>query len=214
MLEAELIVTDLVRLTVETGYAGLNFTLDGAQYVTKSSGQTQLQVPIGTHSIHVQSLVYTGNYSRLRFIAWEDGSNQASRQIDVEGDSIVAVQYVQQYLLQVDSSYGAVSGQGWYDVNSTAVVWVNPPMVASPSFIFSHWTGATNQSETRTHLLVNSPGELSAVWEPMTSSQINPVYSDPWFISSLVCFVILLMLNLRPRSTHSADRARSPQRAS
>jgi len=193
-------VTNLATLTIRTSHPDLSFSFDGTLHATNSSGLTTLEVSVGPHVIEVQPLIYLNNASRLRFTGWEDSTNQTLRRIDLEGGETIEASYVQQYLVQVDSVYGQAVGSGWYDENSTDEVVVQPPILSSPPVIFSHWAGPTNQSQVRVLLQVSSPTLVSAVWESTGGApQSSPIYQDPWFISSLIVFIILLLLNVRMR---------------
>jgi hypothetical protein len=197
----EVLVTSLTTLTVETSYPGVGFSLDGTRYTTNSTGFTSLQTPTGQHLLQAQSFIYLTNASRLRFVGWEDLTNETSRQIWLGRDAIVGIFYVPQYLVQVSSAYGQASGSGWYDADSFAAALVEPPLLTSPPMIFYRWTGVANQSQVRTLLTVTSPAAVTAVWVPLNGlPQPKPIYQDPLFLSSLLAFVILLILNLKPYS--------------
>jgi hypothetical protein len=197
----EVLVPSLTSLTVETSYPGVSFSLDGIQYTTNSTGFTSLQTPLGQHLLQARSFVYLTNASRLHFVGWEDLTNETSRQIWLGGDTMVEISYAQQYLVQVSSAYGEASGSGWYDADSFAAPLVQPPILTSPPMIFYRWTSGANQSQVRTLLAVTSPAASTAVWVPLNSMpQPKPIYQDPLFLSSLLAFIILLILNLRTRS--------------
>jgi len=197
----EVSVTNLITLTVETSYPGVSFSLDGTQYTTNSTGFTAVQTPMGQHLLEAQSMVYVTNASRLRFVGWEDLTNKTSRQIWLEHDGAVQISYVQQYFVQVSSPYGQASGSGWYDANSFATALVQPPILTSPSMIFYRWMSGTNQSQVRTLFAVTSPATTTAVWLPMKGvPQPQPIYQDPLFLSSLLAFAILLILNVKTQS--------------
>jgi hypothetical protein len=197
-------ITNVATLTVETSHPAVSFSFDGTQYTTNSTGLIALQTSLGQHSLVAQSFVYLSNASRLRFVGWEDLTNETSRQIQLDGDRAVEISYVQQYLLQVSSAYGQANGSGWYDENSLATALVQPPMLTSPPAIFSHWTPGENQSQVRALVSVTSPAVISAVWMPTGERpESEPIYQDPMFISSLLAFIVLLILNVK---THSPRR--------
>jgi hypothetical protein len=200
----EVSVTNLVTLTVQTSYPSISFSFDGAQYTTNSTGFTTLQTSLGEHLLQVQPFVFLSNTSRLRYVGWEDLTNETSRQIQLGEDRTVEIIYVEQYLIQVSSAYGQATGAGWYDANSLATAFVQPPMLTSPPVMFSHWTPGENQSQVRTLVQATSPTAVSAAWEPTNSNpESEPIYQDPMFILSLLAFIILLILNVK---THSPKR--------
>jgi hypothetical protein len=200
----EVSVTNLATLTVETSYPVISFSFDGTQYTTNSTGFTTLETPLGQHRLQAQPFVYLGNASRLHFVGWEDLTNQTSRQIQLSEDRAVEISYVQQYHVQVSSGYGQTSGSGWYDANGLAAALVQPPILSSPSVIFSYWTTGENQSQVRVLVPATSPVAISAVWEPINgNAQYETIYQDPMFILSLLTFTVLLILNVK---THSPRR--------
>ena len=192
-------VTDLNALTVETSYPNVGFLLDGKEYSTNSTGFAEIQVTTGPHVLHAEAFLYQGNASRLRFVGWGDSVNQALREIQVDGNMALEISYVQQYLVQINSPYGQAVGSGWFDVNSTIPVSVQPPIIASPPTIFSHWSFGANESEVPALVQVASPVVIYALWSPTNTSEPSPIYIDPWFISALIAFVVLIVLNVKLR---------------
>jgi hypothetical protein len=192
-------VTDLNALTVETSYPNIGFLLDGTQYSTNSTGFVELQVTTGPHLIQAESFLYQGNTSRLRFVGWDDSVNQTSREIQVDGNMVLEISYVRQYRIQVNSPYGQALGSGWYDANSTIPVLVQPPIIASPPAIFSHWSFGANESEGPALVQVASPVVIYAVWGHTNTSEPSPFYVNPWFISALFAFMVLIVSNVKLR---------------
>jgi hypothetical protein len=191
-------VTDLATLTVQTSFPGLSFLFDGRSYGTNSSGLAEIQTVPGQHLVEAQPFIYMSNVSRLRFVGWEDLTNETSRQISLNGDRTIEISYAQQYLVQINSTYGQTNGSGWYDANSTASTLVQPLMLRSPSMIFSHWIPYGNGSQVRLLVPVTSPQVISAVWDTANvPPQPGQISFGPMLISSILAFVILVILNLK-----------------
>ena len=195
-------ITDLVTLTVQTSIPGTWFAFDGAKYTTNVSGFEAIQAVPGQHLVEVQPFIYLSNVSRLRFVGWEDLTNETSRQISLNRDETIEISYVQQYLVQVNSSYGQTNGSGWYDANSAASVLVQPLMLRSPPVMFSHWVPYGNQSQVRLLLVVTSPQVISAVWDTANvAPQGGQILLDPMLLLSILAFMILAILNVKLHSS-------------
>jgi len=190
-------VTNSTTLTIETFPPGVSFLFDGTQYSSNPNGLAKIETSTGQHLIQVQPFIYLGNGSRLRFIGWEDATNETSRQLNLNGNESIALIYVPQYLIQVTSTYGETNGSAWYDANSTASALVQPPMLNTPPLIFSHWTAYGNQSQTRISFAVTAPEEISAVWAP--ANMVLPaaqIVLDPILVLSVLAFIVLATLNV------------------
>jgi len=192
------VITDLVNLTVQS-FPGVVFYFDGRSYSTNSSGFAEIPAVRGQYLVEAQSFIYLSNASRLRFVGWEDLTNQTPRQISLAGDRTIEVLYVQQYLVQVSSVYGQTVGSGWYDANSTLSALVQPPLLSSPRVIFSHWTPINNQSEVSFLAVVTAPETVSAVWDTENLVQPGQLVFTPMIIVSILALVVLVILNLRLR---------------
>jgi hypothetical protein len=193
-------VTDLTTLTVQTSIPGASFSFDGTSYATNSSGLIEIETVSGQHLVEAQPFIYLSNTTRLRFVSWEDLTNLTAREISLNGDKTIALSYVQEYFIEVNSTYGQTDGSGWYDANSTASAVIQPPMLASPPLIFSHWVPYGNQSQVRLLLSVTAPGVISAVWDTVNvAPQFAQILLDPTLILSILAFIILLMLNVKLR---------------
>jgi hypothetical protein len=190
-------ITDQTTLTIQTSIPGASFSFDGTQYATNSSGLVEIQTVAGQHLVQVQPFIYLTNFSRLRFVGWEDSANDTSRQISLYKDERIEISYVQQYLIQANSMYGETSGSGWYDANSTVAALVQPPILNSPPVMFLRWTAYGNQSQTRILFQVTSPQVISALWKTQNLASLpGQTPFDPVLILSVLAFIFLVILNV------------------
>jgi hypothetical protein len=184
-------------LTVQTSIPGVSFSFDGTKYATNSSGLAKLQTAPGQHLVEAQRFIYSDNVSRLRFVGWEDYTNQISRHISLNGNVTIEISYVRQYLVQVNSTYGQTEGSGWYDANSTASAQVQQPILNLPPVIFSHWSPFGNQTQTRLLFHVTSPQVISGVWDTANEAPLpHQNLRDPKLILSILSLFILAILNV------------------
>ncbi len=204
-------INDTDTLIVQTSLPELSFSFDGTEYSTNSSGLTEILTVPGQHIVEAQAFIYVSNDSRLRFVGWDDLTNQTSRQINLQGDRTIEISYVQQYLVQINSTYGLSYGSGWYDANSTFSALVQPPMLTSPNVIFSHWAGYGNDSQASALFFVTSPQQISAIWD---NANVTPppgqFLFDPTLILSILAFITLVILNIKQYT--SKRKPRSSQR--
>ena len=118
---------------------------------------------------------------------------------------MIEVLYVRQYLVQISSVYGQTGGSGWYDANSTLSALVQPPALASPPVIFSHWRSNRNQSEVSFLTVVTASETISAVWDTENLVQPGQFVLTPMFVVSILALIVLVILNIRlPRSEQSS----------
>jgi hypothetical protein len=94
-------------------------------------------------------------------------------QIHVSNSHSINFVYVTQYYLSLNSEYGHVTGAGWYDSGTTAVL----SSISNDDFparhVFSGWNGPVlNQSKPTTSLVMGGPITITANWTvdytPMT----------------------------------------------
>ena len=110
---------------------------------------------------------------RLRFVQWtESGSPSYDVSITILMDKPhkVILSYKTQYYLDVRSTYGSVSGSGWYDTGSNAKIVAASSSGTWPiSYALSDWridppTGKLIKADDSWTLTVDQPYLVEAVW--------------------------------------------------
>lgn len=145
-----------------------NLTVDGHRTVEISLNQAESLVfefrSNGTHTIGLPPFIPVNSETRyvVNGTPWVFSSG-----------GIRVFQYRLQYLLWVNSQYGTVEGDGWYDANSTATVTVTPTSVSGHRF--AGWSGSANSESPTAQIKMDSPKEVTAEWvtEVPTSPQIS-----------------------------------------
>jgi hypothetical protein len=207
-------VTNLVSLTIETSVANAPIMLDNVEYVVPPNGSLQFETTRGLHSIQLQPLIPLSNTSRLFFTEWQDQDTSLQRQIMVNNDTVLDAIYRKQYFVSVNSPHGTSGGSGWYDMNSTAQVTVNPPILSQAEVIFANWTGDMNDGHPRTMLFVDAPKTVEARWDSIsTVSQAYPPLTMTMLALSAILLAALLAWNLTETKPddHREDSKTSPQ---
>lgn len=145
--------------------------IDDQEYIAANSGTLQLKIPAGEHTIKIITPVGYGVERKL-FIEWDDKAKEPERKINLTQPSSYSATYKKQYYLKLWTSYGKTNGTGWYDSGTIAEISITPisiPMmnslgILSGTMIFDHWEGDLVSNESYTSLVMNSPKEISAVW--------------------------------------------------
>jgi hypothetical protein len=152
-------VTELT-LTVNTpGEVAVSF--DG---VPQLAGSVGLVVRVGTHNVSVPSMVQVGNFTRLRFDSWSDGSTATTRTLNLQDNTTLTANYVTQYYLDLVSTQGIATGSDWYD--SGAVANFSVPSRFDVIWVFQGWYEGTNliTSSNNGSIQLDAPHTLVARW--------------------------------------------------
>jgi hypothetical protein len=110
------------------------------------------------------------------------------------------VHYNLQFYLQVTSSYGYATRNGWYDANSTATVDVTPTSTLGHQFV--GWIGSETSSSRTISLKMDSSKHLTAVWLP-APTDLSYVVGLALVIS--IAVALLLRRGRRHRTLSGVD---------
>ena len=185
-----------VSITIISTVPNVPFVFDGVQSKTVQNGVLHLETKSGTHMVQIESVTYLNASTKVVFTGWDDGSTDTKRQLTVENDTNLFINYRKQYFVNATSMYGRSAGTGWYDENSTAAISVDPPAVNGSTMIFTQWTGDISSQHPRELLLVNSPETVRAQWTLVSSNGSIGLTSIVWLIASLALFIVALAWNI------------------
>jgi len=191
-------VMNSVSISVVSTVPSVPFVFDGVKTKTAENGILRLETKPGTHVMQVESVTYLSPLTKVVFMGWDDRSTDTTRQLTIENDTSLFVNYRKQYFVNATSTYGRSIGSGWYDENSTAAISVDPPVVNESTVIFMRWTGDASSDYPRDLLTVNSPRTIRAEWITISSNRSVGLTSIVWLLVSLALFVIALAWNLKP----------------
>ena len=119
------------------------------------------------------SIINLSTVERLRFTGWSDNgsvSRNLSYSVLVTGPVNVTLSYTTQYYVDVSSTYGPVSGSGWYDRGTTATITSPTSSGTWPvSYRLTGWsvdppTDILNNTGNSWTLTVNGPYVVQAEW--------------------------------------------------
>jgi hypothetical protein len=138
-------------------------------------------------SVHTFSVPKTvvyeeGNRTRYLFTGWSDGNVSASRKVIVLSSATYTAVFKVQHRVDVSSEYGSVSGSGWYDEGSTAVISVTPEVTDfgnGTRRVFKSWTGDFSGSTATAKVAVDSPKSIKASWGYQYYLSVSSKYGSP-----------------------------------
>jgi M6 family metalloprotease-like protein len=126
-------------------------------------------------TIGIQSTVQYPNGTRQLFTGWNSTQlgQTPTGQIVVNAPTVLRTAWKTQYLVSVQSQYGAPQGSGWYDAGSTSYASVPSEIDYGNGTrrVFANWTGDLTGSTSNMTLNVNSPKTIDAQW--LTQYQIT-----------------------------------------
>jgi hypothetical protein len=190
-------VQDTITVTVASTVPGTPFVLDGTEFRIPETGALHLDTKPGLHIAEVEPVTYFTPQMRVIFTGWADGKIDTTRQLNMNNDTSLYLSYRLQYFLNVTSAYGGATESGWYDSNSTAVAFVQPPIVNEETVFFAQWKGDVNSREVRVPLDMNSAKAIQAEWAPLPTT--GPTAQDAAiFLFSSILFVLTLLWNIKP----------------
>ncbi len=95
------------------------------------------------------------------------GSSTSSNDITMSGPKTATANWKTQYYLSTSTSYGTVSGAGWYDSGSTATATLSSSSLSGGKNIqhaFKAWSGDASGTALTSIILMTSPKTASASW--------------------------------------------------
>ena len=120
----------------------------------------------GTYKISVPDKLNLSD-GRYEFTEWSDGVKENPRSMEIVGDSTITAIYSAEYLLQLSSEKGIVSGGGYYAEGETAVASIsNTEVMGFPvDSSFSGWTGDIRSPSSTVSVLMDGPKTITAEWQ-------------------------------------------------
>jgi len=119
-------------------------------------------------TVAVQSTVQYANGTRQVFTGWNSTSigNNPTAQIYVNAPKTLQASWKTQYVVTIQSEYGAPLGSGWYDVGSTVPVSLQTPVDYGNGTrrSFASWTGDYSGASPNVTLRMDAPKTLTANW--------------------------------------------------
>ena len=122
-----------------------------------------------TASFSISAFFDHGNGTRRLFSSWIGaftGSNP-SASIIMDGPKVVSAQWKKQFELVIVSPNQTSTGQGWYDVGSTAFFSVIQETMSTNDTrrVFERWSGDFTGSDSSASIMMDSPKNIESIWD-------------------------------------------------
>ncbi len=129
-----------------------------------------------------RNIVATGSGTREYFNGWSSGQNSTSISIVVSSPTNISAKWLTQYLVNASSTYGKITGTGWYNANSTAHLQLSETNITTgpdSRISFEKWSNGNPNASIS--LEVTSPEFLEAIFVPqyLTSFYPENAYGEP-----------------------------------
>ncbi|HEV8595127.1 MAG TPA: sialidase family protein [Thermoplasmata archaeon] len=159
-----------LRLTITSVPTGQRVSVDASTRVTPAT----FFVSPGIHTVSVSSPQTGAPGWRYLFLDWSDGGAM-SHPINVTADTALQVTFATQVLLTLNSALGAVTGDGWYDLDATATIRAQGPIPGAPGWRwrFDGWTGDLVSSLATETVLMDAPKTIDAGWQQQVELTIT-----------------------------------------
>ena len=153
-----------IKVTVATDPAGLEFTADNISY---TGPHTFIWLENTEHILDADSIQSLDNTTRYRFNTWSNQQEKQHLYTVPLSNSTITADFFTQYYLTVNSPYGNPEGQGWYNLDSTAVFSVARYHYNDKTrHKFLYWSDdAEGDTSVIGSLIMNSPKTVTAHWQ-------------------------------------------------
>jgi hypothetical protein len=159
--------------------------IDGEQFTQDRLPCSFVWEEGSVHTFSIPSRVISeekNNRTRYLFAGWSDGNMSASRTIMALSSASYTAMFKAQHYVSVNSEYGSVSGSGWYDQGSTAMISVTPEATYfgnGTRRVFKSWTGDFSDSSATARVTVDSPKNIRASWGYQYYLSVSSEYGSP-----------------------------------
>ncbi|RKZ34649.1 hypothetical protein DRQ33_01710, partial [bacterium] len=150
----------------------VNVSIVGAENGSIVWDDTTVLSPLDTnavinsyHTISAAESVIVGGL-KLIFAGWSDDSENRNRIVKITADTTFNAIYDSVFFVKVNSTYGTVHGQGWYEQDDSVCVYVEQETLYSGDTrqIFSGWSGTLSYSGNPFVFSVSASETLTANW--------------------------------------------------
>jgi hypothetical protein len=140
--------------------------------------------------------------TRYIFQHWDvDGIAKGTNPVTIymNAPHTAAADYKIQYYLEIQSRYGDVSGEGWYDSNTAAQVSVTPVVGTLIRHKFNGWSGSTYDDYSSTSVYMYQPQSIVATWKT------DYLYLYLLIGGVVILITVLLTVRIRGRRLRSVQ---------
>jgi uncharacterized repeat protein (TIGR02543 family) len=144
------------------------------------------------HVISVKDTVEKAGETGVRYVfkEWSDGIAERTRTIKVMGPTTYTAIFTTQCYLKVESDFGEVKGEGWYNKGTQAVATLDMGRVGAgflEDWVFKGWTGGASGTDLKSKpILMDGPKTATAQWEKQ--------FSVVFYVVVVVVLVLVILI--------------------
>ena len=175
-----------------------SFKVNGTSFYKAFTGWFSENVIV---HIEVPEIVEKENI-RYIFIGFNTGANNSVSDFKIKSPIDIVANYKIQYYVKVDSKYGSVSGEGWYDKGSRIMIKVNETIISITNdirYAFLLWE-PLGLKDPICMIMVDSPMEIKAKWVKQYRVEASSPYGNVILSSEWVTENETVKIELTPTS--------------
>lgn len=170
--EMRIKIADNARVTLRAPYSNMPVYLDGSSYSTDANGIFTRELKVLTE----HTIAAPGNYTmakgwRAVFESWNGGDTENPKRLVITTDLLLAVNFRDEFYLDLVSDAPDVRGAGWYPSGAVAN-FSAPPLVSSPGWEgligvqlrFTGWSGDVESAALNEAIVMDRPHRVVANW--------------------------------------------------
>jgi hypothetical protein len=183
------------QLIILTEIQGLDIKIDEKTFQTNETGIIQVHLELGNHTMGVPEIVSISDVERLNLVSIDNKINNNPKKIYFDKDREITVRYQTQYHLSLLSEYGTISGEGWYDENSTAKITLDvnlgePVHGGLGILVFNGWSDNIESKNLNHKVYMNEPKLIETRWIFKTTDYPIWIFT---FVSALISVITFLI---------------------
>ena len=176
----------------------LTVKINGTSYTPNNLGEVKLSVLNSTLTIEVEKTFNLNDNERIVFVDWGDGDKSNPKTLKINGNCFLMANYKKQFKVSIDAGEGSVSGGGWYDEGSQAIIKANAPFTSPDGktrLIFNGWVGDITSNAPELSLNVTQPYKISAKWLKQyyleVKSSLGIVSGGGWYNENELAYIFI-----------------------
>jgi ribosomal protein L40E len=171
-VEVSIKVADNAKLTLRTPHGNMPVSVDGTAFTTGQNGTLVRELRVLTeHSVAAPGNVSMAEGWRAMFLSWNGTDHDNPKTIMIKTDLLLAVDYRDQFRLNVVSGVTQAGGTGWYPAGAVANFSV-PMLVPQQGLAgmlgirwrFTGWSGDINSTAASESVVMDRPYSVTANW--------------------------------------------------
>jgi hypothetical protein len=124
------------------------------------------------------SFINVGIGKRIEFLGWSNGEKSPTIEIRMASPLNISPIWALQYLVNVSTPYGGLTGSGWYDANSIASIYESSTLVNSSGLMYGFYSWSNGSVENPLIFNVTHPVLISAIYIPVYKENLEAFGSE------------------------------------